>query len=532
MLSPGIQFKTISPSNNWNGTLTWSGRNPPIDESRVTFKPIAHFAIPSFQDFNSTIDIPVVAFCKDGIDHVTFWVEGNTIDVNYAQMVTPDKGNPFEAFVVQLVPIDIDGALEVCATVYPNNPIAQPRTIKLSLFSNRMNTLPRVSKYVDSINGSDTIGNGTSNNPYATIYKAKEDLRLTNSISGGNILLRTGDYNLSDSKSSFRSFNDRYLTIKPDTCNQPRIVDKGIVGSLEVQRIKFENIKLDTSISGAKILISTSSPMNVNGALWIDNLEYIGPGAVVPNSRISSDFKYTYFTNLDISNSQDGIKFATLIRNVNIHNIGSDAVTLCNAVMDVTVSNCTSPPQSGFHADIWQWFGAEFENLLFYNVRVQENVDAQGIFFQNINSVRDVAIINSILRSDNNVISSQLINLNVSHLLMIHNTFDSRLFIYSTTNNNLYEYVEIIKNIFGSVCQNQEQMLLSNNTNIVDSNLFISNQWAFGNNPIIGNPQFSNNTLYIPLKNGNLKTTTSSKVLGDNNGTLRQTRCYLGAKEL
>ena len=57
----------------------------------------------------------------------------------------------------------------------------------LYLNSNANGTLPAYSMYVSTA-GNDTTGNGTSGNPYATIYKALNQTRIAHTDSGGLVI--------------------------------------------------------------------------------------------------------------------------------------------------------------------------------------------------------------------------------------------------------------------------------------------------------------------------------------------------------
>lgn len=518
----------LAPSDMWDGTLDWDGRDVPEDPDRVNYKPVAHYAIVPFQDVTGDFIVPVVAFSKGGIASVTFHVEGSEAVVNAPQIVSAYAGNPFEAYVVKLDASEFpehDGAFEVYATVQPKDPSAQARVISLPLFSNINGTLPTAKSYVDANNGSDTTGDGSSANPFATITEARNSLVASGKVDGGTIILRDGEYEYSNA-SAEAVLNERWLTIKPDTGHQPVINATGdsLSGGLATNRIKIEGVTLDASNSEPVFLINSSIARLPDSSLWLDKLTYTGRGAHV-QGRVANGFESIYYTDLTFQDTKDAAILGVLARNITIKNIGSDAFTQTRAVIGGNVEQI-DPGDTDFHPDIWQFWGDDLENILLYGVWTSEDVVSQGVFFRAVEKVYDVAVVNSVLRSSDNAgISSQFRVADVSHVYMRGSTFGQSLHLRSgeTTDFVSMKHFDISGNIFTRVTADElvgDKAFDESFGNRWVDNFFIDDRYTAGEVAGIGNPDWDNDLL-IPGQDGNLTTDSSQDLLLDVLGNVR-----------
>ena len=518
-----FEYALIAPSDLWDGTLDWVGRDVPEDPERVEYKPIAHFAIVPFQDVNDDFIVPVVSFSKGGIASVSFHVEGTDVEVASPQIVSEFDGKPFEAYVVELDASefpDHDGAFEVYATVTPNDPSAQERVISMQLFSNINGTLPTQNSIVDAVNGSDDSGDGTSSNPFATITRAKEALRLSGGVSGGTILLRNGEYEYASITPELVD-NERWLTITADAGHSPVITHSGeaVSGGLRVKRVKISNVDLNTSGTVDNIPIRNSLSRISDASLWLDDLKFTGPGAGTLFTRPAHSFDKYYYTDFTATDAMNGLMFGELARNITLEHIGADAFYETKAVIGATVHEVGNANPE-FHPDIWQWQSGDFENALLYGVWTGDAVTAQGVFFNDFEKMRDVAVINSLIRSQS-VLTSQLIDVDASHFVMLGNTIDQTLNIRENGNaGHELEYFEVVDNLFLRVVTNIESLSESDNSNVWSSNFFIEENHVFGLNPLVASPDWDPQTM-TPNIDGNLKSTRNPSLLLDVFGNRR-----------
>ncbi|TWT57723.1 hypothetical protein KOR42_10890 [Thalassoglobus neptunius] len=522
----------IAPSDMWDGTLEWDGRDVPEDPERVNYKPIAHYAIVPFQDVTGDFIVPVVAFSKGGIASVTFHVEGSEAVVNAPQIVDAYAGNPFEAYVVKLDASEFpehDGAFEVFATVQPNDPSAQARVISLQLFSNINGTLPTAESYVDANNGSDTTGDGSAANPFATITQARESLGASGEVEGGTIILRNGEYDYATGITS-DVLNERWLTIKAEDGHDPVINARGETGSrgLRALRVKIDGVDLDASVTDEDFLIRSNLGQMPDSSLWLHNLAYTGRGAGV-SGRVSSGFENIYYTDFSATEAKDGAVLGRLARNVTIGVIGSDAFTATDAVIGGHVAD-TGNANIEYHPDIWQWWFPDIENKLLYGVTTGDQVSAQGVFLRGIDEARDIAVVNSVFKTQSPALSSQIMVKELSHLLMYGNTFDQSLHLRDDGHSQvLHEHFDIVGNVFLRTSSEITGQGDGVNGNRWVDNYTIETDFLSETGIQSGTPDWDPGTL-IPTSGGNLTSELESLLLLDTSGNLRpSTGSVLGA---
>ena len=527
-----VGVQTIAPSIQWDGTTSWPGRDSPRDPVRTTFKPIAHFAIPPHQDVTQDLTIPVVAFAKGGVDRVSFFVEGSTVDVLAPTIVTEYEGDPFEAFSITLDASEfpsIDGRFDVIATVYPADPLAQERVIHLPLYANIGNGLPTATVHIDADTGNDTSGNGTAASPYRTIAQARNVLRDQGNIDGGQIILHAGDYTISDGVSGNVS-NQRWLTIRSAPGENARIVGSGTQFSgLRVRRIKYQDISF-VHLGGNSQIVTDSQ--FADAALWVSSSSYVGPGRTnsrFGSSRLTLGFEQTYFTDVTSSSSRDGLIAAKMSRNVTVTDISSDALSLTDAVIGAHVDVVDASGTTN-HPDLWQLTSGDHENKLLYGVTTTTNTQAQGVFLDDFTiPARDIAIVNNLVQTG--TFLSQINDVQISHLLLIGNTFVGTLAIRDNSDAGLtLENMEVVGNIFGGVWSTVASAADGLNGNLWDSNFFVDSASARGTNAAAGSAEWSEH--FVPTAEGNLQMSRARFSALDARGIERSLlNAYFGALE-
>ena len=519
----------IAPSASWNGTISWVGRNPPQDPERTSFKPVAHFAIPPFQDVTADLTVPVVAFAKGGIERVRFDVEGRTVDLRSPTIVSEFEGDPFEAFAVKL---DVskfprfNGPIDVYASVFPADPMGQPRVIRLPLFANIGGGLPSMAVHVDANRGSDSGGNGSEANPYQTIGQARNALRGSGFVSGGQIILHDGDYTVSDGVSG-NVVNDRWLTIRSARGSKPRIVGSGKqFTGLRVRRIKYQGISFVHLSGNNQIVTDSQFP---DSSVWIDQSTYVGPGRTNPayrSSRLTLGFDYNYFTDVASSSSRDGLIAAALSRNVSVTDISADALSLSSAVIGAHVDVVDSSGTKN-HPDLWQFTVGDHENKLLYGVTTTANTQAQGVFLDDFTTpARDIAIVSNLIQTG--TYFSQINDVQVHHLVIAGNTFADGFLIRDNKSAGLMlSDVEMIGNVFAQISSTVRSLTHGRNGNRWDRNFFVDPSSAHGTNVRTGEPDW--NAAFVPRAGGNLRMNRKRFVILDAHGEQRHLRsAYFG----
>ena len=173
------------------------------------------------------------AFQQSNIDHVSCAVDGGPLATVYAPTLNTETGVVDYVFTIDPSTMN-DGPHEMRCTITPTtglplvlqgdrNELAYLTSGYTSsaasfMFStNSHGTLASPTIYISN-SGSDTTGNGTSGNPYATITKARNVIAAAeiNRVDDGVICLAPGSYVYGDGVSATKYINPRgWLTIQP-----------------------------------------------------------------------------------------------------------------------------------------------------------------------------------------------------------------------------------------------------------------------------------------------------------------------------
>jgi hypothetical protein len=379
-LTPGSNFTEATPTPPTNGP----------GQAGATTKAIARWDVVQYQTFNNTLDLGIVAFNSTGIDHVSFSVNGGPW-TNIYQMTLNPQTNVAEYWCTLNAAGLPDGQAEVRAIAYPKvgnarvlqGPVTVNGTRSLNLFANRHNTLNQQSLYV-ATTGNDMTGNGTAANPYATILRA-----VQSASAGATIYLQAGTYNFNPLPSGFIQ-NDRWITITPAP-GVPRssVIVRPMQNSLRVYHLALENLTLDAQLGSD---ITNAAPGSFGGVwtdpeFWIDNCSIsssLGKSHLPELTTIVDTFQWAggYYTNSTIHDYPGRAIVADrtdLVRNVQITNIGDDAIDNPQLVVNTTIDNVIANDPSD-HIDAIQYFTDHPDmNSITYNVKATR-VDGQLLF--------------------------------------------------------------------------------------------------------------------------------------------------------
>lgn len=426
---PGFSGATPQPSDVGSG-------------SNASVKAIARFDVVPYQTFGGTFDIGVTAFHIRGIDRVEFSVEGGP----WSAVVEPRLNNRTGVFeYVATVDASLlpTGPIEVRAIAYPE--IGRARVLSLRLFANAAGAAPNPVRYI-SPNGSDSSGDGSSSNPFRTARKAGRDIQASSSnnrADGGTIFLMAGNNILEDGGASVDT-QHRWLELRPAPgLTQSQVVVHVVNDSLETKLMRMTNLTIRRSIS------SGHSSDNINSGaeeayFWADHCRFVGNG---PNTQIGSlgfvadtRFNAYYATDSIAENERHGLRGASLLRNVIVQNIGSDAFQNTEYILNCSVDGISN--NVGWHPDLVQYTRG-LDNVIIYGLHAV-NVRGQGIFAKPTSlNINNVALVNLMVEVEGGYKSEW--EPNSDHILMWNNSYVNHTFLFTGTGAN---HVSIRNNFF------------------------------------------------------------------------------------
>jgi hypothetical protein len=368
---------------------------------------IARWDFVPHQTFSEPFNVGVVAFHSYGIDRVEFSVNGGPWTAVREMTLNPDSG--VVEYWVRVDPSQLPtGEAEIRAIVYPTT--GQCRVLGgemtgageargeygMNFVADSTGTLPRVERFV-SPDGSDASGDGSRENPFATMMRAAKSIAQASGgkADGGRILLLPGEHNFGTyTYSLLTTVSDRWLEIAPApgvAASEAPIVSAS-TGGLRIPLVRFRGVEFRPSGgTNGLILGAGSGPRSV----WVDGCSLIGCG-----KQLSSDWMngwdFMYSTDCFLTNCRNGMRGAELVRDLTIDEIGSDAFSDGRMVLNSTVRRIDRTGTE-FHPDFYQLYaplGASCENRIVYGVRALEPLQSQGFFADGTTTVRDLAFVN------------------------------------------------------------------------------------------------------------------------------------------
>jgi hypothetical protein len=383
----------LTPGQGFDGPTTVP-IGPNDGQQYSDAKAIARWDVVPYQTFDGNFNVGVVAFHAAGIDRVEFSVNGGPWTAVREMTLNP-RTNVVEYWATLRAQDFADGALEVRAIAFPK--VGQPRLLEpLMLNANAHGTLETIARYV-SPTGSDETGDGSMVNPFATMMKAArsiQDASGTGTADGGVIYLLAGDHTYGGySYSLLTTTENRWLTVTaaPGVAQEDvRVVNAATNDGLRTKLVHFDGLTF-AAVSGAdQGLFTSNGPLT--DFLWIDNSNLVGPGRAVDASWIGG-WSGVYATDTNVSNSRDGMT-ATLVRNVHVSDIGSDAFSNSGIVINSSVRNI-DPSGTSFHADVVQYYSTGLtENRIVYGLDAIDGIKGQGLFAGSNISIKDIAFVN------------------------------------------------------------------------------------------------------------------------------------------
>jgi parallel beta-helix repeat protein len=222
---------------------------------------IAVWAFPDRALVMGTVHIGVVAYHAAGVNRVEFAVDSGAVVSVTSETVNPATGEYEFVFDLNTTTLT-DTNHAITARAYPatGEPRLLPVTIIEVVNHKHFNTW-----YVDTINGNNTTGTGSSSQPLAGMRAA-----LNRATGGDTVKLRTGAYTFPDNWTT--AFN-KYVTIMPDQGAQAVITASG--GTMRKGFLKVVGLTYDFSraATGVDIHNNYSVPY-----FWFDRCTFLGVG--------------------------------------------------------------------------------------------------------------------------------------------------------------------------------------------------------------------------------------------------------------
>jgi hypothetical protein len=352
---------------------------------------IARFDFVPHQTFASTFTVAVAAFHIDGIASVEFQVDEVTEATIETATTGHGLGHAKELFWTTLDAADYsDGEHEITAIVTPAGVGNSTRTLTAKFVANSGATVTVTSKYV-ATTGNDTTGDGSDGNPYATIGKAIDVLRLATALEGANVYLKAGTHTFTGLAfpASVSANSVRWLTVRPAPGLDKDDVTLKAAGSNEtvgaLLLIRLHDLSLQYDAGGAIMSQSTAGAKVWYSDCACDGLDRTSADA--NNSFVGGWPGGMYMTDCTITRVQNGPGGFVLVRNVTQTELLSDAfgygsgLVINSSVSDLDPTDLGLPEEEWAHPDISQDLGPT-ENYIMYGVTTPTTGQeaAQGLF--------------------------------------------------------------------------------------------------------------------------------------------------------
>lgn len=490
---------------------------------------IARWDVVPYQTFDRTLVIGVVAFHMNGIDRVEFSADGGTWTSVSQMTLNPDSG--VWEYCATLRASDFsDGQLEVRAIAYPT--VGIPRVLQgltrtdasdrsLLVSANSGGTLRSDVRYCDSVNGSDSAGDGSQQRPFASAYRALMDVHndnggSTGACDGAVIYLQPGNYSWGPSSSPYPSTRDRWATITtaPGVSRSQVVFTGSGGGGFRTRLIRAQNVSMagewTISVSGSE-----------EHQLWLDGCDAQWSGTNLQADVVNAfQWAATFMTDTTISGYRNGIHGVTLARNSVVRNIRSDAFSGSTVLINCSADGL-DPGTTANHPDVYQFvpMGQETQrsNFIIYGLKVI-NANSQGIFAKNINTINDVAFVNCSISRPASAYGkdppfSQWMNPSTSHLLLWNVTLPNYTFLWRASN---------ISNVSVSGCvfyRMTTASAMSGNAVVVDPTWFRYNHYIGGtanSGLVLGTGAQTGTAGFVSVSSDDYRPASSSALLGAN----------------
>ena len=447
----------------------------PLTPALTDATAIARWDTVPYQTFSSDLVAGVVAFHLNGIDRVDFSVNNGPWTSAPQMTLNPQTG--VWEYCLPLHAADYpDGAIQIQAVAYPAG-AGEPRVLApLTLYADAQGTLPAQTLWV-STTGSDATGDGSQQNPFASIEKATEA-----ATDGTSIELTAGTYDFTGRVIGY-NYNPRWITLQPAPgLSRSDVTVRPDQLALRVYHLALHNLTVSCSL-GADLYGWNDGP-NAGDALWVDGCDIFSPLGQVQPTEIpapldQASWAQKFVTDTSIHDypgrAMVGID---LTRGVHIYNIGDDAIDNPGMVVNTTIDNVIADNPVD-HIDALQWWlGGGEANSIVYGVTATR-VDGQLLFSDQ--GMSDLAVVNylgvSLQGGLADPAASQFgksTGTNVlHHLLFDHVTLPNEAFFFDDdTSNNVWSDSTVRNSVFWRLFATDGSTKTIQNCHVIDTSSF------------------------------------------------------------
>lgn len=428
----------IEPGPGFSGPTA----QPPVVGAGTDAKAIARWDVVPFQTVREDFFVGVVAFHLKGIDRVEMSAAGGPW-VSVREMRPNPRTGVWEYFANLSVRKFRAGPIELRAVVYPEE--GTPRVLDpLQLYVDPYEFSPELERYV-SPRGSDETGNGSREAPFATLMRAAlaiQEESPNGTADGGRILLLPGNHHYGSHSSARPVTEYRYVRIlpAPGVSRDEVTIATGASKGLYTKLVRISNVRISSFLS---------TKTDFEDYLWLDGCHLVGDGpwTNISNLGFVAGAKWTgyYGTDCILSNNRHGMTQATLLRNVHIANIGSDAFKNSQCLINCSVDGIDRG-DTQWHPDILQ-FTYPVENLIVYGLRAR-NIRSQGIFSSFAPHMDNVAFVNVFVHMPADAGYFTQWKVRSKHFLLWQSTFVNQLFFWRVGLRDSIQDVSIRNNVF------------------------------------------------------------------------------------
>jgi hypothetical protein len=356
------------------------------------------------QTMAQPFNMGLVAFHSYGVNRVEFSVNDGPWTA-----VTAMKPNPESAtneYWIRIDPRQLPaGEVEVRAVVYPNvgkcrvlgglleGATADKGEYGMFFVADPNGTAQSAKRYV-SPEGSDSAGDGTLTNPFASIMKAAKSIAVAQGgfADNGVVYLLPGEHCFGNYVYSLLTpVNKSYLTITPApgiASSAAPITSSGSAG-INVRRVHFADVTFKPVGPTNMVLTQSGSDNRV----WLDRCTILGFGRQLAGNW-SNGWHYTWQTNCYVTATRNGFS-GELVRNCMVDFIASDAYSGAGLVVGSYVRRIDRTG-TDFHPDVFQLYaapGTVRENHILYRTSAIEVSHTQGLFAGSHISIKDIAFV-------------------------------------------------------------------------------------------------------------------------------------------
>lgn len=434
-----VDFPILQPGRGFAGP---TAQPPAVGNPHLRgydAKAIARWDVVPYQDFDGLFHIGVVAFHMNGIDRVEFSVEGGRWTPVTEMKLNP-RTNVWEYTATLDASLFDDGLVEVRARVFPRN-AGEVRVLagetdghnagsvhfrngvhSMFLNANAGGTLPRHEVYADAVNGSDTEGDGTRDNPFRSAGRALAHVTAQHGSSDGAICyLMPGDYVWEGVGHPHNvSTSQRWATVTSAPgvdAGEVRFVGNQPTG-MRTRLLRAENLTM-TGAGTPRTFTSRDT------YFWADRVMLVGDDRFSGGGLASGSNMWAgiYGTNITAREIRSPFRSTTFVRNVTASGLSGVPFGADTMVLNADVRDFTRNPD-GTHADVFHWFwndDQDRENRIIYGLRVYE-FPMLGFLMNPIRGgeqeIKDVAVINVHISQDEPSVASSAWAIDTDHLVI------------------------------------------------------------------------------------------------------------------